>query len=1172
MASQITDELIQSSRHVKRQYVQIPKDQKDLFQNAWYDNLNRGQHPMLNVPSTVLKDLKDLHVIATGSPSQQSPSGPRLSTANSAKRPSKPIPQKKKTAPTQIDDAEDSDEPLCSSWPSSPQPTRSVRGKEAEGLVEIEVPNSSPNHRLRPSSPKSQAKRKFPSTFVDNEPQSSGAASEELDIEPLGFVSQALEPTVNRTASRLTVTESRKLEATPPSAQMPVATVPGTAKPPPTKKRRMDVIPTANGERELSQPAPASQKSSSGMFVDSNQNSLNTTASISSFGYQLARDRPNQPSEQRSMSDPTMYQQNSSVPPTYEGRRRVTAAQNLVITGTSLPGPSHAPPPAQKHASANGSSNSQLPSPHPAVQSQSPPPPTTFEAFKAAYPDYSATLRHFVMGLLGIQHLKRRQEIHQSLYDDYIRSYTTEYFVYVSECSWQGARQLLPGIRWYNENVDRVLYKKEIVRKDNLSAFLAAYPDEVQSVQTCPVDHDDVQSESEASDEEMADAMDADDEKEEGEDADDEEQVPEVIELDPDETEPEPPRDDHIQSPTEPAPLDRRAIRERDVKSSLPVIEPTQSAREIDPAAYFKLPIESGFRTTDNTINGHLSDNQVEESQTTEVPVREGDNGRGSPEFHIASPTEAKPPLGHEETARGFSELHIESPSEAIPSRTLNSLDAKTTQDRVASSPALKSPTPARPLASQENSHDFLELMAPSSPGLSSLRNGQQTQNEPSISPPSRPARPSISNATRRATAEDVEVNGNDNEQPVASRQPRKAAAEVVNSDEDDYFAPMQNPSSQQSVRLPSSSVPRAITVEDNENDEHERPGEPTLTPKKQSTRLAQKRPKSSHKQPVSLSNAHDSNKDNAGPTHNPQPVSSSSDDADGDDLEDSSQLPMPRLRDPPRPLSAGRRRPVSRSQKNADHYEMPGSSPPQAVAPASEAMGKRLSTPTGATNDGNAFATQMSMVATQQGAVRIAKPSFFEEPPVEQTARTSPVTDKPVAPPSEPLVRARPATPVMAKPVAPPSTAPEAGRPRIISAMPVVTPSGIEQRILAQHAQPGASSSKEAAPSVGTGSAASSSTRPAAARPPMFTSTMPAAGPSGREKRNVGQPQQSTAPISKTAASSAGTGSRASSRSSVKRPRMTKAQQEEESRRLQEFVRRKVAMRTPSSTSANKQ
>lgn len=1162
MASDITDDFIQSSRLLRRRCVQIPKEQKELLeQDAWFDTLNSGKHPMLNVPPDVLQNLKDLHMNKNGKPSQPSPSVSRPSTAISAKRPPKSIRQKKSSALLANADAEDSDDqPLCSSWEPTQDPDgiRRVAESEEPVEVEVEVPNSSPVQPLRSSPPSNQFKRKLTPSFVNNGPSSSGAASENLDIEPLGFVSHELEPPVNRTASRLVATGAHRLGATPPSAQMPVAIVQRIAKPSPSKKRRIGEIIRSDGERELSQPVPASQRSSSGKFVDSNQNSLSTSATTSSLSAQHVRHGRNQSSEQRSMSDPALYQQNSSLPPTYEGRQRAVAAENLVFKGTSLPGPSHAPPPAQKNAPSKGSSNPTIPqmsSREPLVQSQSASPaPATFETFRAVYPDYTGSRRHFVTALIVVEQLKRRREAHSSLYDDFIRAYTSEYFVYISECGRKGSRKILPGIEWYNEYVSDILYTKGVVRKDNLDDFLAACSDEVQSVKQLTGD---LPSDTGESDEDMSDAMDEDNEtkQDEADEVEHEEQVPEIIDLDADDTEYQ------IQSPTMLMEAGRQISLEEEIKSPSPVDKPAQSFRSQN-SATFLTPPKKSIPFTGDTINGHVNDAEAENVQDTEAPLGEENGSRSSPEFHI------------------------ESPSDAIHAVVLNDWNAAATPGQDGLPRARKSPTSAKSFASQETSHELLQPIVSSSPEASTLPDGQQATRGHSISPPQRPARPSLLNV------------------------PPKATVEGKKDDEDGNFPPLQRISPGRSAQPLSSNVPRKAIVEHEENDEDNsfQPPPMPMPPSRWSARPSpNKQPVTPHKQPAS--------------------VSSDDDDDDDDDDDEGPQLPMPPLREPPRRRSSARQpSSILRNKKAVDHYDLIGSSPPQAVAPSPRPVTERLSTgftdggiefatqvsmtatqeisvrkakppifeahpaepatkelSTDGTDGGNAFATQVSTATTQEGPVRKAKPSLFDTDPPKEMARISLPTAKSAASTSAQAEAARPTltstlpavipsgsewprsmartSPAVAMSAASPPTITESARPTFTSTMPAVVQSGPEGPMAR-------------ASSIATKPDTSPSTTTEAARP-AFSSTMPAVNPAGLEPGTMAQPKQPTALVSKAAAPSLGTGtgsSRASSTAPAKRPRMTRAERE---KFLQDMARKRktaVGSDTPSATPASKQ
>lgn len=495
MASHLTDDLILSHRLIKRRYVQIPKDQKaHLDDNAWSESLNRGQHPMLNIPAGVLQDVKDLHTRNSAKCTESAASSPKRPSSSHSVRssPRLSLHEVPTSSPQEEEDDDDDEEPL----PWSQSPVHHLRAQN-----DYRLPSSSA--RQPPSPNKSPLKGKDPPRFLDHEPQSSSVNSVGLEIETPGFVSQVLEPPVNRTATRVIATASAKPEPTPPSAQLPIATGERASAPPLAKRRRvMDNVHDPGDDLPPLEPVVTidpSQRPNT-----SNQNSLTTTTSASSapLNTQIARGSANKSSEPKVMSDPAPVR---SFTPTYEGRRQATAARHLVIAGSPTPGTSFAPPPAQRDNSNKALSYAPKPSQHNGESPQASP-STSFETFKRAYPDYSGSSRDFTTALLMVKTRQRDRILHEILYDDFIRAYTTDYFVYVSECSRRHFKNILRDIEWYNENVQDLLYTKKVVRKDNLAEFLDAHAAEAHYIRRSLLDVQSNTSTEDESDEDMNDA------------------------------------------------------------------------------------------------------------------------------------------------------------------------------------------------------------------------------------------------------------------------------------------------------------------------------------------------------------------------------------------------------------------------------------------------------------------------------------------------------------------------------------------------------------------------------------------------------------------------------------------------------------------------------------------
>lgn len=792
MASQLTDDLILSHRLIERRYVQIPKDQKALLDdNAWSETLSRGQHPMLNVPASVLQDVKDVHTRKHAKPTPQATSSARRpSTADTAGFPSRSSSQE---APASSPD-HNNDEQVP--WSSSP--VHHFRAR-----YELQIPSSNSRQSSSPSN--SPRKSRTAPQLVNDEPQSSGVNSVGLEIEPPGFVPQVTEPPVNRTALRLIATASAKPEPTPPSAQLPTGTVERVNGQPLAKRRRVTENVHFTGHDSTPSEAVAAIRPSQ-QPDNSNQNSLTTTTSISnpSLNTQSTRGNRHKPSEPKVMSDPAPVR---SFTPTFEGRQRARAAQHLVITETPISGPSFAPPPAERTTLAKAPSHTPKPPQRPLQHSQASS-STTYEMFRLAYPDYSRSSRDFVIALLSVKQLRRERALHEFLFDDFIRAYSSDYFAYVSECSRKQIDKILPGIQWYNENVQDVLYTKKIVRKNNLTAFLDFHIEEAHSIRRALGDSQSTESAAEDSDENIEDALDEDEENE-----------PEVIELDR-ETECQASPELHIKSP--------------EVVTDSPQLR-SQTSLEIN-----KLSGSADAEQGDKQTQGLGSEENVQESHAQAVTPRR------SPELRVQSPGSAKftaplrvydaPQARNSATplsVKSFASQEISRdnwspslPSSAGTSRLMTSLDRALTQTQTAPVESLP-----QHLASSVASRGSRTALA------GDEDSDDENAFEPPMPPPTRPT--GIPASSKRSSVVLADRNADDNgasnsESPMPLPQSAadpsstsKSRGSLVDTKHDEDASAQSKPPMQRGTPLLSPSKPRNTSAEEDEADSLEVPMSP---------------------------------------------------------------------------------------------------------------------------------------------------------------------------------------------------------------------------------------------------------------------------------------------------------------------------------------------------------
>ena len=92
-----------------------------------------------------------------------------------------------------------------------------------------------------------------------------------------------------------------------------------------------------------------------------------------------------------------------------------------------------------------------------------PAPVTLFEKFKAAYPQYTGSVKHFTNQCTRIEELDREDKmVPKWMWDDFIIRNQTDYRDYASECLDAG-EEPMPYIRFYKDNIRDAVYKKGVI-------------------------------------------------------------------------------------------------------------------------------------------------------------------------------------------------------------------------------------------------------------------------------------------------------------------------------------------------------------------------------------------------------------------------------------------------------------------------------------------------------------------------------------------------------------------------------------------------------------------------------------------------------------------------------------------------------------------------------------
>lgn len=103
---------------------------------------------------------------------------------------------------------------------------------------------------------------------------------------------------------------------------------------------------------------------------------------------------------------------------------------------------------------------------------QTSPRPTIFDRFKISYPDYSGNMEQFVNICNKIRNLvEAGREEHQTLWDDFIVRYNTEYPRYISQCV-NMAEDPVPYEQFYHNEVIEARYNNKVVTRKTLNDAL----------------------------------------------------------------------------------------------------------------------------------------------------------------------------------------------------------------------------------------------------------------------------------------------------------------------------------------------------------------------------------------------------------------------------------------------------------------------------------------------------------------------------------------------------------------------------------------------------------------------------------------------------------------------------------------------------------------------------
>ncbi|KAG5932919.1 hypothetical protein E4U60_004896 [Claviceps pazoutovae] len=118
----------------------------------------------------------------------------------------------------------------------------------------------------------------------------------------------------------------------------------------------------------------------------------------------------------------------------------------------------------------------------PAVEPEpSPPPKDMYSLFTSTYHSYTTThagtLKNFIKALLCLEYLQSERGLHEFLYDDFIRAFSSAYLQYVRNAG--PGQEALPAVEWFNLRGGQPEFSRMIITKGGVNAALEEFPEEV---------------------------------------------------------------------------------------------------------------------------------------------------------------------------------------------------------------------------------------------------------------------------------------------------------------------------------------------------------------------------------------------------------------------------------------------------------------------------------------------------------------------------------------------------------------------------------------------------------------------------------------------------------------------------------------------------------------------
>ncbi|KAH6991028.1 hypothetical protein BKA56DRAFT_573657 [Ilyonectria sp. MPI-CAGE-AT-0026] len=478
----------------RRNLTSIPKDQQVLLDkpDSWAIDLKGKPHGLVNVPGHVLETAKKAYIAQTSATTEpqtqlQVQSQVQLSsqlplpstTRNSS--PSGPT-SSHDVPPTQNGHSEDPSEPREEFIEWSVSPEREPRLPQLPQIpVESSIVRETPKAAPMAPPPRPALPFSFPS---------SDGPEEDLEVDiPQP---QLLQDTpVNRAAARLQAT----VDFPTPSGTHPMATPPCAQPSHPTQPTIPNTVVAGKPAAEF---VPSEQRRERRMkaiqFNDKTprkiQPGLNRLAPTKTFTQIESSDSTSpssiipatfeEPPSQGSVLQSVEISKDMDMDDAYD--QEENDDMEVIIEQSQIQAP------------ISGSYQSERASPHF-------PPPfpqitlsgdiEPFKVFTMVYPTYtenhSGTLWDFIKTCVYLDWLRRRRQLRDYLYDDFIRAFAN-YQVYVRNA--RTGQEALVAIEWFNNLSGPPVFNNMVVTKENLSYILDSYPKEVAKASKLIVEED----------------------------------------------------------------------------------------------------------------------------------------------------------------------------------------------------------------------------------------------------------------------------------------------------------------------------------------------------------------------------------------------------------------------------------------------------------------------------------------------------------------------------------------------------------------------------------------------------------------------------------------------------------------------------------------------------------